>query len=143
MYNAIFNNILVISWWSVLLIEEIGAPGENHQSTCRKSLTNFITYRGIEYNSPWTGFEFTILVVIGIDCTGSYKSNYHTITTLEFWKHLRKSNILSRMRSSGVHLLFVLLFIEDIDIKRGGLKSNEWICYTEHKSPRIKSNYFE
>ena len=29
----------------------------------------------------WTGFKLTTLVVIGTDCTGSYKSNYHTITT--------------------------------------------------------------
>ena len=27
----------------------------------------------------WAGFELT-LVVIGTDCIGSYKSNYHTIT---------------------------------------------------------------
>ena len=27
------------------------------------------------------GFELTTLVMIGTDCTGSYKSNYHTITT--------------------------------------------------------------
>jgi len=27
------------------------------------------------------GFELTTLVVIGIDCIGSYKSNYHMITT--------------------------------------------------------------
>jgi len=29
--NATFNNILVISWRSVLLVEETGVPGENHQ----------------------------------------------------------------------------------------------------------------
>ena len=29
----------------------------------------------------WAGFEFTPLMVIGTDCTGSCKSNYHTITT--------------------------------------------------------------
>ena len=29
---------------------------------------------------PCTGFEFTILVVIGTDCIGSSKSNYHMIT---------------------------------------------------------------
>ena len=29
----------------------------------------------------WTGFEHTTLVVIVTDCIGSYKSNYHTITT--------------------------------------------------------------
>jgi hypothetical protein len=35
-FNATFNNISVISWQSVLLVEETGVPGE-------KSLTNFIT----------------------------------------------------------------------------------------------------
>jgi hypothetical protein len=29
----------------------------------------------------WAGFELTALVVIYIDCIGSYKSNYHTVTT--------------------------------------------------------------
>jgi len=30
-FKATFNNISVISWWSVLLVEETGVPGENHQ----------------------------------------------------------------------------------------------------------------
>jgi len=30
-FNATFNNISVISWRSVLLIEETGVPGENHR----------------------------------------------------------------------------------------------------------------
>ena len=30
--GAIFNNISVISWWAVSLVEESGIPGENHQS---------------------------------------------------------------------------------------------------------------
>jgi hypothetical protein len=29
-FNATFNNISVISSWSVLLVEETGIPGENH-----------------------------------------------------------------------------------------------------------------
>ena len=29
-FNATFNNISAISWWSVLLVEETGVPGENH-----------------------------------------------------------------------------------------------------------------
>jgi hypothetical protein len=29
-FNATFNNILVISWQSVLLVEETGVPRENH-----------------------------------------------------------------------------------------------------------------
>ena len=28
-FNATFNNIAVISWWSVILVEETGVPGEN------------------------------------------------------------------------------------------------------------------
>jgi hypothetical protein len=27
-FNATFNNISVILWWSVLLVEETGGPGE-------------------------------------------------------------------------------------------------------------------
>ena len=30
-FNATFNNISVIPWWSVLVVEETGAPGENHR----------------------------------------------------------------------------------------------------------------
>jgi hypothetical protein len=31
-FNATFNNISVISWRLVLLVEETGGPGENHQA---------------------------------------------------------------------------------------------------------------
>ena len=30
-FNSTFNNISIISWWSVLLVEETGVPAENHQ----------------------------------------------------------------------------------------------------------------
>ncbi len=30
-FNATFNNVSVISWQSVLLVEEIGVPRETHQ----------------------------------------------------------------------------------------------------------------
>ena len=32
-FNAIFNNISVILWQSVLLVEKTRVPGENHQVT--------------------------------------------------------------------------------------------------------------
>jgi hypothetical protein len=38
-FSATFNNISVISWQSVLLVEETGVPGENH----RPAAANFIT----------------------------------------------------------------------------------------------------
>jgi hypothetical protein len=30
-FNATFSNISAISWWSVLVVEEVGVPGENHR----------------------------------------------------------------------------------------------------------------
>ena len=30
-FNGNFNNISVVPWWSVLLVEETGVPGENHR----------------------------------------------------------------------------------------------------------------
>jgi hypothetical protein len=30
----------------------------------------------------WVGLELAMLVVMGTDCIGSYKSNYHTIMTM-------------------------------------------------------------
>ena len=37
--NATYNNISVISWRSVLLVEETGVPGENHQPGARHRYT--------------------------------------------------------------------------------------------------------
>jgi hypothetical protein len=68
-FNATFNNISVILWRSVLLVEETGVP-EREKNTDLSHVT--------EYTSPWTGFELTPLVVIGSDCTASCKSYHHT-----------------------------------------------------------------
>jgi len=58
LFNTTFKNISVISWWSVLLVED----------------------QIMLYTSSWSRFELTTSVVIGTDCIGSFKSNYHTIT---------------------------------------------------------------
>ena len=60
-FNAIFTNISAIPWGSVLLVEET-AEYPKKTTTCRKSLTKFITYCYIEYTSPWAGFELSTLV---------------------------------------------------------------------------------
>ena len=78
-FNATFNNISVISWRSVLLVEETGVPGENHRPVASH-------YQALSHNVVSStscherGFELTTLVVIGTDCTGSCKFNYHNIT---------------------------------------------------------------
>ena len=80
-FNATFNNISVILWWSVSLVEETAVPKENHQPSASHWQT-YHTMLYIEYTSPWMGFELTTLVVIGTDCIGNCKSNYHTITSM-------------------------------------------------------------
>jgi hypothetical protein len=38
-FKATFNNISVIWWLSVLLVEETGGPGENHRPVARHGQT--------------------------------------------------------------------------------------------------------
>jgi hypothetical protein len=48
MFNATFNNISVIRWRSVLLVEEIGIPGENHDlSQVTDKLDHIMLYTGL------------------------------------------------------------------------------------------------
>jgi hypothetical protein len=45
-FNATFNNILLISWRSVLLVEETGVSGENHRPAASQRQTlshNFVS----------------------------------------------------------------------------------------------------
>ena len=77
-FNTTFKNISFFSWRSVLLVEKIRVPRENHWPSVSHWQT--LSYYKISA-SPWSGFELTTLVVIGTDCIGSCKSNYHMITT--------------------------------------------------------------
>ena len=72
-FNITFYNMSVISWRTVLLVEQT--------PTFLKSLAYFITYSCIEYPSPLEEFERATVVLIYTDCTNSCKSNYYKITT--------------------------------------------------------------
>jgi hypothetical protein len=61
------------------LVEETGVPGENHWPAACHWQT--LSHNVVSSTLAWAGFEITTFVVIGTDCIGSYKSNYHTITT--------------------------------------------------------------
>ena len=45
-FNTTFNNISVISWWSVLFVEETGEPGENHRPVAshRQALSHNVVH---------------------------------------------------------------------------------------------------
>ena len=77
-FNATFNNISAIS---VLLVEETGVPRENHQPVSSHWQTLSLN---VVSSTPRHGkrYAHTTLVVKDTDCTGSCKSNYHTITTM-------------------------------------------------------------
>jgi hypothetical protein len=44
-------------------------------------VTDLLYHVMYQAHPAWMEFELTTLVVIGTDCIGSCKSNYHTITT--------------------------------------------------------------
>ena len=74
-FNATFNNISVISWRSVSLVEENGGPRENH----RPVTSHWQTLSHNVVHLTLIEIELTTSVVISTDCIGSCKSNYHTI----------------------------------------------------------------
>jgi hypothetical protein len=75
-FKATFNNISVISWRQVLLVEETGVCGENHRPVAShwQTLSHNVVSSAPRHELPTS-------VVTGTDCSGSCKSNYHTITT--------------------------------------------------------------
>ena len=49
-FNATFNNISVILWWSVLTVEETGIPGANHRPVSSHWQT---LPHNVVYSTPW------------------------------------------------------------------------------------------
>ena len=76
---GVFNNILVISWRSVLLVEETGVHRENQWPAAGHWQT--WSHNVVSSTPHLSGFKLTTLVAIGTDCIGRCKSNYHTIRT--------------------------------------------------------------
>jgi hypothetical protein len=66
-FNATFNNISVMSWQSVLLVEEIRVPGESTnllQVTDKLlSVISWIVECGIKHHNPSPYYDFNILYI--------------------------------------------------------------------------------
>ena len=93
--NVTFNNISVLSWRLVLLVEETGGPGVNH----RPVASHWQTLSHNVVHLAWSRFEITSSVVIGTDCIGSCKFKYYTVTAKT-----------APMDSYGVNIVWLLGF---------------------------------
>jgi hypothetical protein len=99
-FNATFNNISVISWRSVLLVEEI--------------IDTDKLYHIMLYTSPWSRFELTTSVVIGTDCTYICKSSYHTISaTTATYVPVGKLFLLQQLKRKKKKLKWISIFRND------------------------------
>jgi hypothetical protein len=65
-FDATFNNISVISWRSVLLMEETGVPGENHRlvtdyrKTCLGNKEAARPGRSMTIHTMYNIFKFSV-----------------------------------------------------------------------------------
>ena len=105
---------------SGFLVEETGGPRVNHQPVEVTDKLYHITL----YTSPWSIFKLTTSVVIGTDCIGSCKSNYHTITatTVPFGKVGLKPIKISLLCSTW----YICIAIGHPIMKKGGWDPINW-----------------
>ena len=75
MFNATLNNISVTLWQSVLLVEETGVPGENHQPVVSHWQT--LSHNVVSSTLRLSGIRTHNVT----DYVGSCKFNYQLITT--------------------------------------------------------------
>ena len=83
-FNATLKTIVhaVISWRSIILVEETAVPRENHWLSVIDKHFLIMLYQ-VHLVWGWAGFELTTLVMIGTDCLGG--SGVENCTSLRLW----------------------------------------------------------
>jgi hypothetical protein len=93
----------------------------------------------------WAGFKLTTLLVIGTDCMGSYKSNYHTITTVPYIYLRNKINKTSPtitwfiLYPFCIYLLLWICFVRMDFSEQYHIKGKAWEANGDEKSLSSKT----
>ena len=107
-FKATFNNISVISWQSVLMVEETRVHGENHRPTTSHWQT--LSHNVILSSPRLSGVRTHNVSGDRHYWTGNYKFTYHTITSTTV--PLQKSELVMYMGIRGINFATVFGIIE-------------------------------
>ena len=107
--NATFNNISVMSWRSVLLVEENGVPGESHRPVASNWQT--LSHNVVSSTPRHERDSNSQLQRWGTDCIGSCKSNYHAIKTTTTTIYVKCD--CKQTCSSNIALCYIFIWVSD------------------------------
>ena len=98
---------------------------EDPQKTTDLSQTTDKLYHIMCTTSPWSRFKFTASVVMGTDCIGSCKSNYHAIMAMTALSPLIKPLLLQNIISLEAENLVVFYYLSASQM-RFDKRSGHW-----------------
>ena len=124
-FNATFNNISVISWWSVLLVEETGEnhrPVASHWQTLSHNVVLSTPHHECQHRWPTILFFFIISIPWGYYIIVSASTLTWFIRYIYYWKIQFLDNVISphdKHRFSDpifwlIKVVFILTSLHDL-----------------------------